>query len=55
MVSSILTIYASSAEIGVESMLATCRLYGIWARFRLPITGRPDLARVMEEKKSCKI
>lgn len=29
------------------------RLYGIWAKWRLPITGRPDLATVLAEKKTC--
>jgi len=30
-------------------------VYGIWAKYRLQVTGRPDLATVMAEKKSCKI
>ena len=55
MVSSVFTIYVYESETEVEAMVATYRLYGIWARFRLPITGRPDLAQVMEEKKSCKV
>lgn len=31
------------------------RVYGIWAKYRLPITGRPDIETVLAEKKSCKI
>ena len=30
-------------------------LYGIWAKYRLPITGRPDIETVLREKQSCKI
>lgn len=30
-------------------------VYGIWAKYRMQITGRPDLATVLAEKKSCKI
>ncbi|CAK0744985.1 hypothetical protein CVIRNUC_001588 [Coccomyxa viridis] len=29
-------------------------VYGIWAKFRLPITGRPDLDVIMREKKTCR-
>lgn len=29
-------------------------VYGIWAKFRLPITGRPDMAVIMQEKKTCR-
>ena len=30
-------------------------VYGIWAKYRLPVTGRPDLATVLEQKKSCRV
>lgn len=30
------------------------RVYDVWARYRLPITGRPDLAVVMQQKKMCR-
>lgn len=30
------------------------RVYDVWAKYRLPITGRPDLAQVLEQRKSCK-
>lgn len=29
-------------------------VYDVWAKYRLPITGRPDLETVMREKKTCK-
>ncbi|EIE25433.1 putative thiol-disulfide oxidoreductase DCC, partial [Coccomyxa subellipsoidea C-169] len=29
-------------------------VYGIWAKYRLPITGRPDLEVVLQQKKTCK-
>jgi len=29
-------------------------VYDVWARYRLPITGRPDLAVVMQQKKMCR-
>lgn len=28
-------------------------LYDVWAKYRLPLTGRPDLAVVLQEKKIC--
>ncbi len=31
-----------------------CRVYGVWAKFRLPITGRPDMDVIMQEKKTCR-
>ncbi|EFN55395.1 hypothetical protein CHLNCDRAFT_134498 [Chlorella variabilis] len=30
------------------------KLYSVWARYRLPLTGRPDLAQVLEQKKQCR-
>lgn len=33
--------------------LYACRVYDVWAKYRLPITGRPDLAVVLQEKKAC--
>ncbi|CAL5219281.1 g1083 [Coccomyxa viridis] len=29
-------------------------VYGVWAKFRLPITGRPDMDVIMQEKKTCR-
>lgn len=29
-------------------------VYGIWAKYRLPITGRPDLEVVLQQKKMCR-
>ena len=29
-------------------------VYDVWAKYRLPITGRPDLEIVLQEKRSCK-
>ncbi|KAK9909089.1 hypothetical protein WJX75_007005 [Coccomyxa subellipsoidea] len=29
-------------------------VYGIWAKYRLPITGRPDLEVVLQQKKTCR-
>lgn len=28
-------------------------MYNVWAKYRLPITGRPDLEVVLQEKKTC--
>ena len=30
------------------------RVYDVWAKYRLQITGRPDLATIMEQKKTCR-
>ncbi|KAL4858926.1 hypothetical protein ACK3TF_001297 [Chlorella vulgaris] len=30
------------------------KLYSVWAKYRLPITGRPDLQQVLEQKKMCR-
>jgi hypothetical protein len=37
-----------------RSAILLRRLYGIWAKYRLPITGRPDLQVVLQEKKMCR-
>ena len=29
-------------------------VYDVWAKYRLPITGRPDLQVVLQEKRTCK-
>lgn len=29
-------------------------VYGVWAKYRLPITGRPDLGVILQEKSMCK-
>lgn len=29
-------------------------VYGLWAKYRLPITGRPDLSVILQEKKMCR-
>ena len=44
-------VYAVTKIPGVEA--AANGLYEVWARFRLPLTGRPDLAQVMADKKTC--
>ena len=31
-----------------------CRVYDVWAKYRLPLTGRPDLEVVLAEKRMCK-
>lgn len=30
-------------------------LYDVWAKYRLPITGRPDMEVIMQEKKMCRL
>lgn len=45
-------VYALTKVPAVEK--AANALYDVWARYRLPITGRPDLAVVMQEKKMCR-
>ena len=30
------------------------QLYNVWAKYRLPVTGRPDLAIVLQQKRSCR-
>ena len=30
------------------------KVYSVWAKYRLPITGRPDLEVILQEKKMCK-
>ncbi len=35
-------------------MFAGCRVYSVWAKYRLPITGRPGLEVILKEKKTCK-
>ena len=31
------------------------RIYGVWAKYRLPITGRPDIETVLRQRKeTCK-
>lgn len=37
-----------------RSPASCCRVYNVWAKYRLPVTGRPDLAQVLEQRKSCK-
>lgn len=29
------------------------KVYSVWAKYRLPITGRPDLEVILQEKKMC--
>lgn len=32
-----------------------CRVYALWAKYRLPITGRPDIETVLRQRKeTCK-
>lgn len=35
-------------------MKAANAVYDVWAKYRLPLTGRPDLAVVLQEKQSCR-
>ena len=30
------------------------RVYNFWARYRLPLTRRPDMATILAEKRTCK-
>ena len=30
------------------------KVYGVWAKYRLPITGRPELDVILQEKKMCR-
>jgi predicted DCC family thiol-disulfide oxidoreductase YuxK len=48
-------IYAVTRWKPVE--IALNRVYDVWAKYRLPLTGRPDLATVLAEKKlkSCRL
>ncbi|KAI7836715.1 hypothetical protein COHA_009491 [Chlorella ohadii] len=45
-------VYALTKVPAVESLAN--KVYDVWARYRLPITGRPDLAVVMQQKKMCR-
>ncbi|CAG9461833.1 unnamed protein product [Pedinophyceae sp. YPF-701] len=45
-------VYAVTRVPWVEA--AANKVYGVWAKYRLPVTGRPDLATVLAEKRSCK-
>ncbi|PRW58655.1 thiol-disulfide oxidoreductase [Chlorella sorokiniana] len=45
-------VYAITKNPTVESLAN--KVYDVWARYRLPITGRPDLAVVMQQKKMCR-
>lgn len=44
-------VYAITKIPGLEA--AANALYEVWAKYRLPITGRPDLAQVLAAKKTC--
>ena len=41
-------IYAATRYAPVERALNA--VYGVWAKYRLPVTGRPDLAVVLQQK-----
>lgn len=43
-------VYAAT-RIGAVNAIADA-VYDVWARFRLPITGRPALARIIEQRRS---
>ena len=45
-------IYAITRVPAIES--AANAVYDVWAKYRLPITGRPDLQVVLAQKKTCK-
>ncbi|KAL4426836.1 hypothetical protein ABPG77_006622 [Micractinium sp. CCAP 211/92] len=44
-------VYAITKNKTVEQLAN--KVYDVWAKYRLPITGRPDLAVVLQEKKAC--
>ncbi|PSC73939.1 thiol-disulfide oxidoreductase [Micractinium conductrix] len=44
-------VYAVTKNRTVEGLAN--KVYDVWAKYRLPLTGRPDLAVVLQEKKSC--
>ncbi|KAL4431007.1 hypothetical protein ABPG75_006263 [Micractinium tetrahymenae] len=44
-------VYAITKNKTVEQLAN--KVYDVWAKYRLPITGRPDLAVVMQQKKTC--
>ena len=44
-------VYALTRYKPVED--AANALYGVWAKYRLPITGRPDLQVVLAQKRAC--
>ena len=43
--------YAATRYKAVEN--AANAVYDVWAKYRLPLTGRPDLEVVLAEKRSC--
>ena len=44
-------VYAVTRNPAVER--AANAVYDVWAKYRLPLTGRPDLATVLAEKRGC--
>ena len=47
----LLRVYAVT-RIPAVVLKAANAVYDVWARYRLPLTGRPDLAVVLREKQS---
>lgn len=45
-------VYAATRIPVIERTLN--KIYSVWAKYRLPITGRPDLDVILQEKKMCK-
>lgn len=44
-------VYAITRNKSVEALAN--KVYDVWAKYRLPLTGRPDLETVLREKKTC--
>lgn len=46
---------AMSKSLYKEDSCECCRVYALWAKYRLPITGRPDIETVLRQRKeTCK-
>jgi len=45
-------VYAATGIPVVEKALNA--IYAVWAKYRLPLTGRPELSVILSEKKTCR-
>jgi predicted DCC family thiol-disulfide oxidoreductase YuxK len=45
-------VYAATKNPTVLSLAN--RVYAVWAKYRLPLTGRPDLEQVLQQRKTCR-
>ena len=46
-----------AAECGDEAEargLVGRRVYGLWAKYRMQVTGRPDLDVILQQRKTCR-